>query len=142
MSIESVIPSKHLILCHHLLHLPSIFSWHLGLFQCVSSFWSKYWCFSFSISPSNEYSQLISFRIDWFDILAVQQTEESSPTPYFKSINSSGLSLLYGPAGIPVHDYWKNHSFHQTDFVDKVMSLLFTTLSRFVIAFLPRSKHL
>ena len=73
--------------------------------------WSKYWSFSFSISPSNEYSGLISFRIDWFDLLAVQGTQESSPTPQFKSINFSVLSLLYGPTLTSIHAYWENHSF-------------------------------
>ena len=75
--------------------------------------WPKYW--TFSISPSNEYSGLISFRIDWFDLLAVQGTQESSPTPQFKSINSLALSLLYGPTFTSIHDYWKNHSFDYTD---------------------------
>ena len=70
--------------------------------------WPKYWSFHFSISPSNEYSGLISFRIDWFDLLAVQ---ESSLTPQFKSIYASALSLLSGPNLTSKHDYWKNHSF-------------------------------
>ena len=99
--------------------------------------WPKYWRFSFSISPSNEYSRLISFRIGWFDFLAVQGTQESSPAPQFESTNSLVLSLLYGPTLTSIHDYWKNHNF-----VCKVMSLLFNMLSRFVIAFRPRSKHL
>ena len=73
--------------------------------------WPKYWNFSFSISPSSEYSGLISFRIDWFDLLAVQGTLESSLTPQFKSINSSSLSFLYGPTLTSIHDYWKDHSF-------------------------------
>ena len=77
--------------------------------------WPKYWNFSFSISPSNEYPGLISFRIDLFDLLAVQGTLKSSPAPQFKSISSLALSLLYGPTLIFVHDYWKNHSFHYTD---------------------------
>ena len=73
--------------------------------------WPMYWSFSFSISPSNEYSGLISFWIDWFDLLAVQGTlKEYSPTPQFKSINSSVLSFLYGPTLTSIHDYWKNHS--------------------------------
>ena len=72
--------------------------------------WPKYW--SFSVSPSSEYSGLISFRIDWFNLLAIQGTlQESSLTPQFKSINSSMLSLLYGPTLTSIHDYWKNHSF-------------------------------
>ena len=73
--------------------------------------WPKHWSSSFSISPSNEYWGLISFRIDWFDLLAVQGTPESSPTPQFKSINFSVLSFLYGPTFTSIHDYWKTHSF-------------------------------
>ena len=96
MSIESMIPSNHLILCCSLL-LPSIFP-SIRVFSnelALHIRWPKYWSFSFSKSPSNEYSGLISFRIDWF---AVQRTlQESSPAPQFKSINSLALSLLYGP---------------------------------------------
>ena len=100
--------------------------------------WPKYR--SFSISPSNEYSGLISFRIDWFNLRAVQGTlQESSPAPQFESINSLVLSLLCGPALTSIHDYWKNCSF---DYMNKVMSLLFSTLSRFVMAFLLRSEGL
>ena len=73
--------------------------------------YQKYWSFSFSISPSSEYSRLISFRMDWLDLLAVQGTQESSPTPQLKSINSLALSFLYGPTLTSIHDYWKNHSF-------------------------------
>ena len=101
--------------------------------------WPKYW--SFSISPSNEYSGLISFRTDWFDLLAVQGTLKSPPAPQFESINSSALSTFCGPSLTFVHDSWKNHSFTIQAFVSKVMSLPFNMLSRFVIAFLPRSKH-
>ena len=73
--------------------------------------WPKYWSFSFSISPSNEYSGLISFRIDWLDLLACpRDSQESSPTPQFNSINSSALSFLYSPTLPSMHDYWKNHS--------------------------------
>ena len=71
--------------------------------------WPKYW--SFSLSASNEYSGLISFRMDWLDLLAVQGTLKSSPTPQFKSINSLPLSFLYSPTLTSIHDYWKNHSF-------------------------------
>ena len=70
----------------------------------------KYWSFSFSISPSSEYSGLISFRMDWLDLLAVQGTLKSSPAPQFKSINSSGFSFLYSPTLTSTHDHWKNHS--------------------------------
>jgi len=114
MSIESVMPSNHLILCHPLLLLPSIFPSN-RIFSNESVLpirGPKYWSFSFSINPSSEYSGLISFRIDWLDLLAVQGTLESSPTPQFKSINSSILSFLYGPALTSIHDYWKNHSFN------------------------------
>ena len=113
MSIESVMPSNHLILCHPLLLLPSIFP-SITIFSNESALcirWPKYWSLSFSISPSNEYSRLISFRIDWFDLLAVQEDfQESSPALQFKSINSLALSLLYGPILTSIHDYWKNHS--------------------------------
>ena len=97
MSIESVMLSNHLILCHLLLLLPSIFP-SIRVFSSESALhirWPKYWSFSFSNSPSNEYSELISFRIDLFDLFAVQETLESSPAPQFKSINPSVLSLLY-----------------------------------------------
>ena len=107
MSIESVMPSNHLILCRPLLLLPSIFP-SIRVFSSESAFrirWPKYWSFSFSTSPSNEYSRLISFRIDWFDLLTVQRILESSPTPRFKSNNSSALSSLYGPTLIFIHDY-------------------------------------
>ena len=96
MSIESVMPFNHLILCHPLLLLPSVFP-SIRIFSNKSAFcisWPKYWSFSFSISPSNEYSGLISFRMDWFDLLAVQGTLKSPPTPQFKSINSSVLIFL------------------------------------------------
>ena len=77
--------------------------------------WPKYWSLSFSISPSNEYSELVSFRIDCFNLLAVQGALKSSSTPQFKSINSSALSFLYDPTLISVHDSWKNHSFDLMD---------------------------
>jgi len=113
MSIESVMPSNHLILCPLLL-LPSIFP-SIKVFSnesvlCIR--WPKYWSFSFNISPSNEYTGLISFKMDWLALLAVQGTlQESSPTPQFKSINSLALSFLQSPTLISIHDYWKNHSF-------------------------------
>ena len=137
-------PSNHLILCRPLLLLPSNFP-RIGVFYNESSLcikWPKYWSFSFSISPSNEYSGLISFKIDCFDLLAVQGTQESSPTPQFKSINSLALSFICGPTLTSMHDHWKNHSFTRQTFVGKVMSLLFNMLSRLAIAFLPRSKCL
>ena len=115
-------PSNHLILCHPLLLQPSIFP-SIRVFSnesvlCIR--WPKYWSFSFrfSISPSNEYSGLISFTIDGLELLAVQGTLKS---------------LLYGLALTSVHDYWKNHSLTIWTFVGKAMSLLFNTLSKFVI---------
>ena len=129
-------PPNSLVLCCPLLLLPSIFSNELALHIR----WPKNW--SFSINPSNEYSGLISFRIDWFSLLALQGTlqgavwdsQESFLAPQFKSRDSSALSLVYGPTFTSIHDYWKNHSFDYTD--------LFNMLSRFVIAFFPRSKCL
>ena len=130
MSIESVMLSNHPVLCHLLLLLPSIFPSIRG-FSNESAFcirWPKYWSFSFSISSSNEYSRLISFWIDWFDLFAVQGTQESSPTPQFKSINSSGLSFLYGPTLTSIHDYWKNIALTRPIFFGKIMSLRFNML--------------
>ena len=109
MSIESVMPSNHLILCCSLLLPPSGFPsiWVFSSESALHIRWPKYWSFSFSISPSNEYSGLISFRIDWFYLFAVQGTLKSlSPTPQLKSISSSAFSLLYGPTLTSVHDYW------------------------------------
>ena len=117
MSIESLMPSNNLIFCHPILLLPSIFL-SIRVFSNESALcirWPKHWSFSFSISPSNEYSGLISFRIDWFDFLAVQGTLKSPPALQFESVNSSALSLLYGTTLTSIHDYWKNHSFDYTD---------------------------
>ena len=111
MSSESVMPFNHLILCYLLLLLPSMFP-SISVFSTESALFirgPKYW--SFSISPSSEYSGLI----DWFDFLAAQGTLESSPTPEFKSTNSSVLDFLYGPTLTSIHDYWKNHSFDYKD---------------------------
>ena len=138
-------PSNHLILCHHLLLLPSIFpSTRVSANESVLHIrWPKYWSFSFNISPSNEYSGLISFRMDWLGSpFSLRDSQESSPTSQFKSINSLVLSFLYGPTLKSIHDYWKNIALTILTSVGKVMSLLFNTPSRFVIAFLPRSKHL
>ncbi|CAN0397080.1 unnamed protein product [Rangifer tarandus platyrhynchus] len=109
-------PSNQLILCRPLLP-PSIFSSN-RIFSnesvlCIR--WPKYWSFSFSISPSNEHPGLISFRMDWLDLFAVQHSQESSPTPQFKSINSLVLSFLHSPALTSIHDHWKNHSLDQMD---------------------------
>ena len=132
MFIESAMLSNCFILCCHLLLLLSVFPSIRG-FGPLMQRWLKYWNFSFNISPSNECSGFISFRIDWFDLLALQGTLESSLAPQFKSINSLAVSLLYGPTLTSVYVYWKNYSFDYTDFVGKVMSLLFNTLSRFVL---------
>ena len=120
MCIESVMPFSHLILCCPLLLLSSIFSSKLALHIR----WPKYWNFSFS--PSNEYSGLISFRMDWFDLLAVQGTLKSLLQHYSSTL---WHCLFYGPTLTAVHDYWKNRR-------------LFNMLSRFVLAFLSRSKLL
>ena len=112
MSIETVVPSNHLILYHPLLLLPSIFP-SIRVFSNASVLhigWPKYWSFSFSISPSNEYSGLISFGMDWLDLPRVQGTLKSLLQHQFKSINSLVLSFLYGPTLTSIHDYWKNHS--------------------------------
>ena len=111
MPVESVMPSNHLTLCLPLLLLPSVLP-SIRVFSSKSALrirWPKYWSFSFSISPSNEHPGLISFRMGWLDLLAVQGTLKS-PTPQFKSINFSALSFLYSPTLTSIHDYWKNHS--------------------------------
>ena len=112
---ESVMPSNHFILCHPLFLLPSIFP-SIRVFSNESAFrirWPKYWSFSFNISPSNEHPGLISFRMDWLDLLAVQGTLKSLlQTLQFKSINSSALSFLHSPTLTSIDDYWKNHSFN------------------------------
>ena len=145
MSIKSVMPSNHIILCHPLLLPPSIFPCS-RVFSSKSVLrirWLKYWSFSFSISPSNEYSGLISFRIDWLDLLAVQGTLKS-----LLQHHSSKPSIFQCSAFFMVqcsHPYMttgKTIALTRCTFVSKVMSLLFNMLSRLVIAFLPRSKHL
>ena len=114
MSTESVMPSNHLILCFPLLLPPSIFP-SISVFSdesvlCIT--WPKCWSFNFSISPLNENSGLISFRMDWLDLLACpRDSQEPSPTPQFKSINSLALSFLSSLTLPSIHDYWKNHSF-------------------------------
>ena len=111
MFIESVMPFNQLILCCPLFLLPSIFP-TIRVFSNESVLhirWPKYWSFSFSISPFNEYSGLISFRIDWFDLLA-GDSQESSPTPQLKRVSSLVLNFLYDPTLTSLHDYWKNHS--------------------------------
>ena len=111
MSIESVMPSNHPIICNPLLLPPPVFP-SIRVFSNESVLhirWPKNWSFSLNISPSNKYSGLISFRIDWFDLLAAQVT------PQFKSINSSALSFLYGSILTSIHDCCKNHGFDYMD---------------------------
>ena len=144
MSIESVMPSNRLILCHPLLLLPSTFP-SSRVFSNESALcirWPKYWSFSLNISPSNEHSGLISFRMDWLDLLAVQGTLRS-----LLQHHSSKALILRCSAFFKVqlsHPYMtngKNIALTRRTFVGKVMSLLFNMLSRLVIAFLPRSKR-
>ena len=145
ISIESVMPSNHLFLCHPLCLLPSIFP-SIRVFSKKSVLlirWPKYWSFSFYISPSNEYSGLISFRMDGFDLLEVQGTLKS-----LLQHHSSKASILWLSAffivqlSYPYVITGKTIALTRQTFVGKVMSLLFNTLSRLVIAFLPRSKCL
>ena len=141
MSTELVMPSNHLILCHPLLLPPSIFP-SIRLFSnesvlCIR--WPKYWSFSFRISPSNEYSGLISFRMDWLDLLAVHRTLKS-----LLQHHSSKASILQCSVQFS-HPYMttgKTIALARRTFFDKVMSLLLNMLSRLVITFLPRSKRL
>ena len=145
MSIESVMPSNHLILCRPLLLLPSIFP-SIRVFSNQSALrirWPKDWSFSFNINPSNEHPGLISFRMDWLDLLAVQGTLRS-----LLQHHSSKASILQCSAFFIVqllHPYMitgKTTALTRRTFFGKVMSLLFNILSRLVITFLPRSKHL
>ena len=145
MSIESVMPSSHLILCHPLFLPPSFFP-SIRVFSNESALhirWPKYWSFSFNISPSNEYSGLISFRMDWLDLLAVQGSLKS--LPQYHSLKASILQcsaffivqLLY-----PYMTTGRTIALTTRTFVGKIMPLPFIMLSRLVITFLPRSKHL
>ena len=145
MSIESVMPSSHLILCRPLL-LPAPIPPSIRVFSSESTLhmrWPKYWSFSFNISPSNEHPGLISFRMDWLDLLAVQGTLKSLLQHY-----SSKASILQHLAFFKVQFSHPHMTTGKTialtirTFVSKVMSLLFNMLSRLVIAFLPKSKHL
>ena len=145
MPIKSVMPSNHLILCHPLLLLPSIFP-SIRIYSSKSILcirWPKYWSFSFNISPSNEYSGLISFRMDWLDLLAVQGILKS-----LLQHHSSKASMLQCSAFFTVqlsHPYTttgKIIALTRRTFVGKGMSLLLNMLSRLVITFLPRSKRL
>ena len=138
-------PSNHLILCCPLLLLPSIFSSIrvLSNESVLRIRWPKYWSFSFSISPSNEYSELVSFSIAWSDVLAVQGTLKSLPQHH--SLKASILrrsAFFMVQLSQPYMTDGKTIALTRRTFVTKVMSLLFNTLSRFAIAFLPRSKRL
>ena len=142
MSFESEMPSNHLIFCRPLLLLPSIFP-AIRVFSNESALhilWLKYWSFSFNISSSSEYSGPISFKIDWFDLLAVQGTLKS-----LLQYHSSKASILQCSAVFIVqlsHPYMMSMYIHIRNFVIKVMSLVFNMLSRFAITFLPRNEHL
>ena len=145
MCIKSVMPSSHLILCRPLLLLPPILP-SIRVFSNESILhmrWPKYWSFSFSISPSDEQPGLISFRVDWLDLLVVQETRKS-----LLQHHSSKASILQRSAFLIVqlsHPYMttgKTIALTRWTFVGKVMSLLLNMLSRLVIGFLPRSKHL
>ena len=145
MSIESVMPSNHTVLCHPLLLLPSIFP-NIRVFSKESTLYIRYpkcWSFCFSINPSNEYSGMISFRIYWFDFLAAQGTLKS-----LLQHHSSKASILWHSTFCIIqlsHPYTTTGKIvllTRWTFVNKVMSLLFNTWSRFVTVFFPRSKHL
>ena len=139
-SIESVMPSNHLILCHPFLFLPSIFPRVFSNESALHIKWPKYWSFSFNISPSSEHPGLLSFRMDWLDLLAVQGTLKS-----LLQHHSSKASILWCSAFFTVqlsHPYMttrKTIALTRWTFVGKVMSLLFNMLSRLVITFIPRS---
>ena len=112
MSIPSVMPSNHLIFCHPLLLLLSVFP-SIRVFSNESALhirWPNYWSFIFNISPSNEYSGLISFRMDWLDVLAVQETLKIFSNTTVQKQHFFALSFLYSPTVISIHDCWKNHS--------------------------------
>ena len=142
-SIESVMPSNHLILCRPLL-LPSIFP-SIRVFSNESALrirWPKYWSLSFNISPSNEHSGLISFRMDWLDLLEVQRTLKSLLQHHNSKASILNSAFVIVQFSHPYMTTGKTIALTRQTFVGKVMSLLFNMLSRLVITFLPRSKHL
>ena len=144
MSVESVMPSNHLVFCHQLLLLPSVFP-GIRVFSnefALHTRWPKYWSFSFSISPSSEYSGLISVRIEWLDLLAVQGILKSLLQHRNSKASIPGLSALFMVQLSHLHMTTGKLALPIQTFVSKVISLFFNTLSRFFIAFLPRSKHL
>ena len=135
-------PSKHLIICRPLLLLPSIFP-SLTVFSNESALrirWPKYWSFTISISPSNEYSGLISFRMDWLDLLAVQRTLKSLLQHQSWILQPSAFFMVH--LSLPYLTTGKTMALTRWTFVNKIMSLLFNMLCRLVITFLPRSKRL
>ena len=140
MSIESVMPSSHLILCHPFLLLPSVFP-RIRVFLNESALhirWPKYWSFSFNISPSSKHSGLISFRMDWLDLLVVQGTLKS----LFQHHSLKASAFFIGQLSHPYMTTGKTIALIRQTFVDKVMSVLFNMLSRLVITSLPKSKSL
>jgi len=138
-------PSNHLILCHPLLLLPSIYP-GIGVFSNESALcirWSKYWSFSFNISLSSEHPGLISFRMDWLDLLAVQGTLKSLLQHHSSKASIFQRSVFFiFQLSHPYMTTRKTIALTRRTFVDKLMSLLFNMLCRLVITFLPRSKHL
>ena len=143
--IKSVMPSNHLILCHPLLLLPPIFPsiWVFSKESILRIRWPKIWNFSFSISPSNEYPGLISFRMGWLDLLAVQGTLKSLLQHHSSNASILQCSALFiTQLSHPCMTNGKSIAFHRWTYVNKVMSLLFNMLSRLIIAFLPRNKRL
>ena len=145
MSIKSVMPSSHLILCHPLLLLPPIPP-SIGVFSNESTFhmrWPKYWSFSFNITPSNEHSGLIFFRMDWLDIHAIQGTLKSLLQHHSSKESTLPHSAFFiAQLSHPDMTTGKTIALTRWTFVGKVMSLLFNMLSRLVITFLPRRKRL
>ena len=141
MSIELVMLSNHLILCHLLLLLHSLFP-SIWAFSCESALpirWPKYWSFSFRISLPMNIWDWFPFRLTGWYPCSPRDSQESSPIPQFKSISSSVFSFLCGPAFTSIDDYWKNHSFDYMDLCWQSDILVFNTLSRFAIVFLPEA---
>ena len=144
MSFESVMPSNHLILCRPLLLLPSVFP-SIAVFSNESALrirWPKYWSFSFSISPSNEHAGLISFRMDWLDLLAVQGTLKNLLRHHSSKVWILRSAFFIVQLSHPYATTGKTIALTRWTFVGKVTSLLFNMLSRLVITFLPSSKRL
>ena len=145
MSIESVMPSNHLILCYPFLLLPSIFP-NIRVFSNESALhirWPKYWSFSFNISPSNEHPGLISFRVDWFGLFTIQETVKSLLEHHNSKASILSCSVFFMvQLSHPYMTTGKTIALTRQTFVDEVMALLFNMQSRLIITFLPRSKRL